>query len=187
VTRDTDLAGLGRWLRAERQARGWDVPKMARQLAHAAGDERHNLPSKECLLVYVRRWEHGTCGPSERYRMYFCRAFGIGLQEFGPAAAAGAGPGGATAPLADGAGPGGATMPLADGAGPEGAAAPLAGEAPPGEVLRAVRDSFAEDAKTCQARAEQATGPVRAALWRGQALAYTAAAEHLAAALGGNR
>ncbi len=50
-------------------------------------------------------------------------------------------------------------------------------------LLSEMRDSFAEDAKTCQARAEQAGDTTRAALCRGQALAYTAAAEHLAAVL----
>src|SRR6266446_6622324 len=75
---------LGAWLRAQRRARGWDVPQMARQLAKAAGDRRDTLPSKECLLVYIRRWERGEVRVSERYQFLYCKAFGIELTDFGP-------------------------------------------------------------------------------------------------------
>ncbi len=75
---------LGAWLRAQRRARGWDVPQMARQLARAAGDSRDTLPSKECLLVYIRRWERGEVRVSERYQFLYCTAFGIELTDFGP-------------------------------------------------------------------------------------------------------
>lgn len=56
----------------------------------------------------------------------------------------------------------------------------------PAAVLGDIRDGLRDDAKQCQARAEQITAdPVRAALCRGQALAYTAAAEHIDAAISG--
>jgi transcriptional regulator with XRE-family HTH domain len=74
---------LSAWLRAQRRARGWDVPQMARQLARATGDQRGALPSKDCLLTYIRRWERGTVGVSERYRLLICTAFGIPLAHFG--------------------------------------------------------------------------------------------------------
>ncbi|MEV5707321.1 helix-turn-helix transcriptional regulator [Actinoallomurus sp. NPDC052274] len=64
-------------IRAERKARGWDKPEMARQLARAAGDTRGSLPDHECLLTYVKRWERGVVGISERYRLLYCRAFGM--------------------------------------------------------------------------------------------------------------
>ncbi len=75
---------LGAWLRAQRRARSWDAPQMARQLARAAGDRRDTLPSKECLLVYIRRWERGEVSVSERYQFLYCTAFGIELTDFGP-------------------------------------------------------------------------------------------------------
>jgi len=65
-----------RWLRAQRQARGWDVPEMARRLAGAARDTRGDLPGHDCLVRYVRRWEAGG-GVSERYRLLYAKAFGL--------------------------------------------------------------------------------------------------------------
>lgn len=66
----------GRWLRQQRQARGWDVPEMARRLAGSAGVSRGELPDHESLVRYVRRWESGG-GVSERYRLLYARAFGL--------------------------------------------------------------------------------------------------------------
>jgi transcriptional regulator with XRE-family HTH domain len=64
-------------IRTERKACGWDKPEMARQLAHAAGEARSSLPDHETLLGYVKRWERGAVGISERYRMLYARAFGM--------------------------------------------------------------------------------------------------------------
>jgi hypothetical protein len=50
-------------------------------------------------------------------------------------------------------------------------------------MLRDIRDGLREDTKLCQARADQMADPVRVALCRGQALAYSAAAEQIDAAL----
>ncbi len=150
------MTELGRWLRAQRQERGWNVPEMTRRLRRAAAESGDKLPAGECLWTMIRRWERGGTGVSERYRLHYCRAFGIEPGQFGP-------PGWAPATAR----PGGAVT-----------AAP----AWPA-VLGEMRDSFAEDAKTCQARADQAGDTIRAALCRGQALAYTAAAENLAAVL----
>jgi transcriptional regulator with XRE-family HTH domain len=74
---------LGAWLRARRRDRGWDVPGMARQLAKAAGGERDALPGLDSLVAYVRRWERGGCGISERYMLLYCAALGIAPGEFG--------------------------------------------------------------------------------------------------------
>jgi len=53
-----------------------------RGAARAAGD---NLPDNECLSGMIRRWERGDNGMSERYRMHYCRAFGISHDEFSAA------------------------------------------------------------------------------------------------------
>ena len=60
--------GLGAALRAQRRARGWNVPEMARRLGEAAkaGGDKSVLGNK-ALCTCVRRWERGTIGPSECY------------------------------------------------------------------------------------------------------------------------
>jgi len=82
-------AELCAWLRAERQARGWNVPEMARQLRQAARASGDTVPDNTALCTYVRRWERGQVGPSERYMLHYCRAFGITPAEFGQAAGPG--------------------------------------------------------------------------------------------------
>jgi hypothetical protein len=76
------------WLRAQRQARGWDVPAMARQLANAAGGSRSALPGIDSLVTYIRRWERGANGLSERYKLLYCLALGIHPGQFGRIATA---------------------------------------------------------------------------------------------------
>jgi transcriptional regulator with XRE-family HTH domain len=61
-------------LRAERKRRGWDRPEMARRLARALPGARPDLDS---LVSYVKRWEAGRVGVSERYRLAYVRAFGL--------------------------------------------------------------------------------------------------------------
>ena len=117
-------AALGAWLREQRRARGWDVPEMARRLITAAGDMRRSLPSRECLLIYIRRWERGEVGVSERYTFLYCKAFAIDLEQFGPAVY---GP----APEAD------------PGAGPDEGPPPEAG--PPGNVLITIHVEISAD------------------------------------------
>jgi len=75
---------LGLWLREQRQARGWSAAEMARQLQRAAranGDK--TVPGCAILASYIRRWEHGTTGPTERYRLHYCTALGIPPAQFG--------------------------------------------------------------------------------------------------------
>jgi hypothetical protein len=67
----------GAWLRSQRQARDWDVPEMARQLAAAAGSNRGGLPDHDGLVHYIRRWERGVIAISERYWLLYKRAFGL--------------------------------------------------------------------------------------------------------------
>jgi hypothetical protein len=67
----------GEWLRSQRQARDWDVPQMARELASAAGHNRSGLPDHDGLVHYIRRWERGAIALSERYWLLYKRALGL--------------------------------------------------------------------------------------------------------------
>lgn len=58
---------------------------MRRQLRAAARTSGDNLPDNECLSGMIRRWERGANGMSERYRMHYCRAFGISHDDFSAA------------------------------------------------------------------------------------------------------
>ena len=72
------------WLREQREARGWTRSEMARQLIQAGrarGDRQ--LPGLDGMCHNIYRWERG--GPlSERYRLHYCRAFGIQPAQFAP-------------------------------------------------------------------------------------------------------
>jgi hypothetical protein len=81
---DAGGRGLGEWPRRQRQARAWSRPEMARQLIRAA-KTRHDasMPCIDNICHNVYRWERGTVGPTERYRLYCCVAPGISPDEFG--------------------------------------------------------------------------------------------------------
>lgn len=65
----------GEVLRAQRRARAWDVPEMARRLRRAAGDDP--LPEHGDLVRMIRRWERGTYRLSERYELLYAAALGV--------------------------------------------------------------------------------------------------------------
>ena len=74
------------WLRDQREARNWSKREMARRLiqaAHAAGDA--TIPGIEDMSTYIRRWEQGRFGLTERYQLYYCAALGIPPGQFGTA------------------------------------------------------------------------------------------------------
>jgi transcriptional regulator with XRE-family HTH domain len=76
---------LPAWLREQRLARHWNKTEMGRQLhraARATGD--HTIPGVAMLASYVRRWEKGVAGPTERYLLHYCTAFAIPPEDFGP-------------------------------------------------------------------------------------------------------
>lgn len=59
---------------------------MARRLiqaAEAAGDT--SLPGIDNLCTYIRRWEKSRHDLTERYKLFYCTAFGISPEEFGTA------------------------------------------------------------------------------------------------------
>lgn len=74
----------GGWLRRQRQAHGWAVPEMARQLREVARQAGDHLPEREMLTGMIRRWERGF-GVSERYRLHYCRVFGLPPEQYGTA------------------------------------------------------------------------------------------------------
>jgi transcriptional regulator with XRE-family HTH domain len=79
------LDNLTVWLREQRLAAGWSIAEMGRQLQQAAkatGD--HTVPGTAILASYVRRWEAGKIGLTERYRLHYCAALGIQPGQFGP-------------------------------------------------------------------------------------------------------
>jgi len=76
--------GLGEWLRRQRQARAWSRTEMARHLikaARARGDT--SLPGIDSISHNIYRWERGTVGLTERYKLYYCVALGISPDDFG--------------------------------------------------------------------------------------------------------
>jgi hypothetical protein len=78
--------GSGRWLRQQREARGWARREMANRLtqaAQAASDA--TMPGIEHLETYIRRWESGRHQLTERYRLHYCTAFGLRPSQFGTA------------------------------------------------------------------------------------------------------
>jgi len=57
---------------------------MARRLiraAHAIGDRSITDTGNLCHNIY--RWERGKVVPGERYKLYYCHAFGISPSEYG--------------------------------------------------------------------------------------------------------
>jgi hypothetical protein len=79
------LDTLPAWLRQQRLARNWNIAEMGRQLHRAAkANNDHTVPGVAALAAYVRRWEKGKVGLTERYRLHYCTAFGIAPTDFGP-------------------------------------------------------------------------------------------------------
>ena len=59
---------------------------MARRLIQAARDaDDKAIPELNGMLHNIHRWEREG-GVSERYRVYYCRAFGIHPSQFAPRA-----------------------------------------------------------------------------------------------------
>jgi hypothetical protein len=57
---------------------------MARQLIKAAhSNDDTSIPGADTLARYVYRWESGAVGLTDRYKLYYCQAFGIPPADFG--------------------------------------------------------------------------------------------------------
>jgi transcriptional regulator with XRE-family HTH domain len=75
---------LNVWLRRQRETRGWTKRDTARRLVHAGKDAGDTaVPGVDEMCRYIHRWERGGNGPTERYRLYYCTAFGIPPSAFG--------------------------------------------------------------------------------------------------------
>ncbi len=57
---------------------------MARQLIKAArARDDTSMPGIESICHNIYRWERGTVGLTERYKLYYCVALGISPDDFG--------------------------------------------------------------------------------------------------------
>jgi transcriptional regulator with XRE-family HTH domain len=84
VTVDTEPSQLGAWLRRERERRLWTRAEMSRRLIKAAGEnDDYSMSAVHDIIQNIYRWERGKVTPGERYRMYFCHAFGVAPGRFG--------------------------------------------------------------------------------------------------------
>ena len=69
----TDLTG--ETLRLWREAMGWDVPRMARELRKVARDSGEDVAAHHGLVKMIPQWERGGRVPRERYRLLYLKIF----------------------------------------------------------------------------------------------------------------
>jgi hypothetical protein len=62
-------------LRAWRESRGWDVPRMARELRNAAREADQDVAAHHGLVKMIPQWERGHRAPRERYRLLYLQIF----------------------------------------------------------------------------------------------------------------
>ena len=62
-------------LRRWREAKGWDVPRMARELRKAARDSGEDVAAHHGLVKMIPQWERGDRAPRERYRLLYLKIF----------------------------------------------------------------------------------------------------------------
>ena len=68
---DVTSQTLRRW----REAQGWDVPRMARELRKAARDTGEDVAAQHGLVKMIPHWERGDRAPRERYRLLYLKVF----------------------------------------------------------------------------------------------------------------
>jgi len=80
-----DEMAVGAWLRREREDRGWTKRETARRLLRVGKDAGDTaVPGVDGMCRYIYRWERGENGLTERYQLYYCKAFEIPAARFGP-------------------------------------------------------------------------------------------------------
>lgn len=62
-------------LRLWRQAKGWDVPRMARELRKVARDTGEDVAAHHGLVKMIAQWERGNRMPRERYQLLYLKIF----------------------------------------------------------------------------------------------------------------
>src|SRR5215469_15799697 len=62
-------------LRLWRESKGWDVPRMARELRKAARDTGEDVAAHHGLVKMIPQWERGDRAPRERYRLLYLKVF----------------------------------------------------------------------------------------------------------------
>jgi hypothetical protein len=62
-------------LRLWRESKGWDVPRMARELRKAARDSGEDVAAHHGLVRMIPQWERGVRAPRERYRLLYLKVF----------------------------------------------------------------------------------------------------------------
>ena len=76
-------------LRQWREAQGWDVPRMARELRRAARDTGEDVAAHHGLVKMIPQWERGARAPRERYRLLYLKLFADIAGGLSPGLAAG--------------------------------------------------------------------------------------------------
>jgi len=76
-------------LRKWRESRGWDVPRMARELRKAARDTGEDVAAHHGLVKMIPQWERGNRAPRERYRLLYLKVFQDMLGDLPPGMAFG--------------------------------------------------------------------------------------------------
>jgi hypothetical protein len=62
-------------LRVLRESKGWDVPRMARELRKAARESGEDVAAHHGLVKMIPQWERGNRAPRERYRLLYLKIF----------------------------------------------------------------------------------------------------------------
>ena len=83
---DVTSQELRRW----RESKGWDVPRMARELRKAARDTGEDVAAHHGLVKMIPQWERGDRAPRERYRLLYLKVFADLAGGLSPGLAAGA-------------------------------------------------------------------------------------------------
>jgi hypothetical protein len=60
-----------------RRSRGWDVPKMARELRRAARESGETVAAHDGLIRMIRDWERGRHNLTERYELLYATALDV--------------------------------------------------------------------------------------------------------------
>jgi hypothetical protein len=75
----TDVSG--EQLRLWREAMGWDVPRMARELRRVAKGSGEDVAAHHGLVKMIPQWERSNRVPRERYRLLYFKIFADKLDD----------------------------------------------------------------------------------------------------------